>query len=206
MRVLQYIGFSLFLLNMLFAVEVYERRSRPITLTHLALEPVIHIFNAKLYFVNDHCSRSREELSLAIRQMYLLRAELHREDIRQLIDLTLPPLLKLHQNLKVETTDVSQMNTVLVKSLLALAYIQVQHAQMAHGKERHGEVHEALGTALYIVKKALILSEGSKRDHEVGIFAEMHALLKGRYEENQVDAVYTKLLGEIRNLEIDFSH
>ncbi len=205
MSLIRYVSFILFIFNVLFAIDAYQTHHLPVSLTNLAREPVVRIFNTKLYYDESARDRSKEELSTTIRQIYLLRDKLHNKDSREVIDMALPSLVQLHYDLKADTGNI-EMNEHFVKMLLALSYVQVRYAQTACAQRKTAEVHTSLRTAMGIIRRALFLSEGTKRDFEINIYAEMFDLLKTKVSHEEMEKRLGSILDEIRDLEVSFHH
>ena len=205
MSLIRYVSFILFIFNVLFAIDAYQTHHLPVSLTNLAREPVVRIFNTKLYYDESARDRSKEELSTTIRQIYLLRDKLHNKDSREVIDMALPSLVQLHYDLKSDTGNI-EMNEHFVKMLLALSYVQVRYAQTACAQRKTAEVHTSLRTAMGIIRRALFLSEGTIRDFEINIYAEMFDLLKTKVSHEEMEKRLGGILDEIRDLEVSFHH
>ena len=56
------------------------------------------------------------------------------------------------------------------------------------------------------IRRALFLSEGTKRDFEINIYAEMFDLLKTKVSHEEMEKRLGGILDEIRDLEVSFHH
>lgn len=208
MRPLRYLTFALFAFNILFVIDAFQQAVQPVTLTQTAIEPVICLFNSKLYLQEEDYERSQQELSTAIRKIYLLRDRLNHKAGQELVDEVLPSLVKLRDAYLTSVPSTEVVNDAYVRALLAMAYLQVEHALACVGEDnRADELNKSLRKAMYITKKALILSEGTKKDYEIDIYASMYEVLKSKHlSANYQQKTLTGILHEIRDLEVTFDH
>lgn len=206
MKVTNYILFLISLMGVLFTIELYKSNHSAVAMTGLALEPVIHLVNTKLYLEEDHTHRSKSELSSAIRKTYLLKEKVEHKESLRLLDQTLPELVKLHNQAGTGHEYHDKLNESCVKTLLALTYIQIRHAKTACMGERPHEMKLAIKKAMFILKKSLVLSEGTKKDYEVDIYARLSDVLDAKFDQAQASKELDELLEEIHDLEVSFDN
>lgn len=208
MKPITYVTFILFAFNIFFAVGEYEQKFRPVTLTHSSLKPVFLLFNSKLYLQEHNYKRSSEELKAAIAELNALKTGIEDAKSLELINLILPDLVKIskkgdEEHLRLEKQAVNEQ---YVKMLLALTYMQVRHALECCDNHDNQEMIVSLKRAMGIVRKALIISEGSKKDHEVIIYSQMNAIVRSRIQQQQqIRDTLQQVLQEIEGMQISFT-
>lgn len=204
MKASNYLFFLVSLLGVLLIIELVRSNNKNVATTSLALEPVIHLVNTKLYLEEDHAERSKSELAAAIRKTYLLKDKLDHKESLNILGQTLPDLVKLHGQIGADEEFNDQLTQSSVKTLLALAYVQIRHAKSASVINHPHEMKTAIKKSMYIIKKSLLLSEGSKKDYEVDIYAKLSDLLDQKYDQTKANAELDEIMEEINDLEVSF--
>lgn len=205
MRALSYIATLVVLFSVFFAARFYFQISRPATLTQEAIRPSIHLVNSKLYFEEDNYKRSLKELERGIEEIEGLKTAIHPAS-EEKINEALAELQRVYENALDKDISKDQINQASVDMLLALTYSQVKAAKAFIEEQKQKKCRQALRYAMYHIKNALILSEGTKKDYEVQIYAEMNEVVKNyRLTADDITDLIGRILADLEASEVVFS-
>lgn len=206
MKLLSHLTFLLLIFNFFFVIGAYEEETKPYTLTPAAMDPVLHLFNSKLY-LHEGDYRGSKQLAAAIEKIKSARRHIHDAKSMELVNSILPELEVLHGQMEEGDADIHEVNANYVKMLLALSYLQVQHALESVDDDgpHNPELIHSLQKGMYVIKKALILSDGTKRDYEVDIYSGMNDIVRERiHDPEEIRQTLREALADIEDLEVSF--
>lgn len=205
MRALSYITVILIFFNVLFAFRFFYQNNTPITLTQEAIKPSIHLVNSKLYFEENNYNRSVEELKNGILEIEALIKYL-RPASKEKVIYALDNLRNVYQKARGNRLPKDQINEASTNMLLSLTYIQVKAAGYFVAEGEQESSRTALRYAMYHIKSALILSEGTKKEYEIQIYAEMNEIIKNReLSSSEIELRIAHVESQLENSKVTFS-
>lgn len=188
----------------MFAFGKYMQWKNPMLLTQEAITPDFLLKNARLYIEEDAHDRSIRSLEDGIAFIQKINAEVDPES-QEVITPAVKDLIAVHQLMKEDIFDLETLNEQCVQMLLALTFAQVKLAEDLIEKAEMGKAEKSIRFGMSHIKNALLLSSGTKKNDEVGIYSELNKIIKDPHmSKEEIKEILQGVLTAIKNLEVSF--
>ena len=204
MKLISYLGVIAFFFLLMYGIGYFIDREKPATLTHEAVDPDILLSNSKAYIEEHARERSLFHLDQAIQSIKEIEQDMD-EESKKRVDESIRELEIVFNEIRDDNFEMKDLNNACIKALNALTYAEIKVSEHFIESDQLDKAKLAMKYGMLHVKNALMFSEGTKKEYEVTIYAEMDSSIENKHmSKKEIIALMERMLVELDSLDKEF--